>query len=162
MLKMILAADNDWAIGRDGGLLARLPEDMKFFKETTTGHTVVMGRKTYESFPKRPLPDRENCVISRTVTELCGAKVFKSIVDFLQYADTIKDDVYVIGGGEIYAAFLPYCQEALVTRVYECFGGDTFTTDLDAHPDWQLIEASSVLETGCHRIRFMRYERVKI
>ena len=162
MLTMILAADNEWAIGRDGGLLARLPEDMKFFKETTTGHTVVMGRKTYESFPKRPLPDRENCVISRTLGEIEGAKVFKSVVDFLQYAQDSEEDVYVIGGGEIYAAFLPYCDEALVTRVYECFGGDTFVADLDAHPDWEVKETSPVFETGCHKIRFMRYERVRV
>ena len=161
-MTIILAADNDWAIGRDGGLLARLPEDMKFFKETTTGHTVVMGRKTYESFPKRPLPDRENCVISRSVKEIEGAKVFGNIVDFLQYADTVSGEVYVIGGGEIYSALLPYCKTALITRVYECFGGDTFAPDLDKHPDWELKEASSVIETGCHKIRFLRYERTKI
>lgn len=162
MLTMIFAADNDWAIGRDGGLLCRLPEDMKSFKERTTGHVVVMGRKTYESFPKRPLPDRENCVISRSVKELEGAKVFGSVVDFLQYADTIKDEVFVIGGGEIYSAMLPYCERAIVTRVYENFGGDTFAPDLDAHPDWQIVESSSIVETGCRKIRFFLYERTKI
>ena len=69
-MTIILAADCDWAIGRDGGLLAHIPADMKFFRETTKNSTVVMGRKTWDSFPKRPLPNRVNCVISRSVREL--------------------------------------------------------------------------------------------
>ncbi|MBS7368732.1 MAG: dihydrofolate reductase, partial [Oscillospiraceae bacterium] len=130
-MTIILAADMEWAIGKDGGLLARLPEDMKSFRAITKGHTIVMGRKTYESFPKRPLPERENCVISRSVKELSGAKVFGSIEDFLEYAKTKSDEIFVCGGGEIYRALLPYCDRAIITRVYECFGGDTFVPDFD-------------------------------
>ena len=158
-MTLILVADNDWAIGRDGGLLARLPEDMKHFRETTTGHAVVMGRKTWESFPKRPLPDRENFVISRTVKQLDGARVFGSVEEFLAFSREYDGEIYVIGGGEIYAQLLPYCDTALITRVYECFGGDTFFTDLDALPEWEIAEASPVMETGCHNIRSFRYVR---
>lgn len=159
-MTMIFAADNDWAIGRDGGLLARLPEDMKSFRERTKGTTIVMGRKTYESFPKRPLPERENCVISRSVKELPGAKVFGSIEEFLEYEKTLSTEVYVCGGGEIYRALLPYCDKAIITRVYECFGGDTFAPDFDSLSDWQLVEQSAPVETGCHLIKFMVYERI--
>ena len=159
-MTLILVADNDWAIGRDGGLLTRLPEDMKFFRETTTGHAVVMGRKTWESFPKRPLPDRENLVISRTAKQLDGARVFGSVEEFLDFSREYDREIYVTGGGEIYAQLLPYCDTALITRVYECFGGDTFVSDFDALPDWKLTEQSAPVETGCHLIKFMVYERV--
>ena len=159
-MTIILAADMEWAIGKDGGLLARLPEDMKSFRAITKGHTIVLGRKTYESFPKRPLPERENCVISRSVKELSGAKVFGSIEDFLEYAKTKSGEIFVCGGGEIYRALLPYCDRAIITRVYECFGGDTFVPDFDALPDWKLTEQSAPVETGCHLIKFMVYERV--
>lgn len=157
-MTLILAADNDWAIGRGGGLLTRLPEDMKRFRETTSGSTIVMGRKTYDSFPRKPLPNRENCVISRTLSETEGARVFPSVESFLDYAKTAERDIYVCGGGEIYAALLPYCSRALITRVYECFGGDTFFADIDALPEWELVEASPIVETECRKIRFMRYE----
>ncbi|MGN0687940.1 MAG: dihydrofolate reductase [Oscillospiraceae bacterium] len=158
-MTLILVADNDWAIGKNGGLLTSLPADMKRFREITTGHTVVMGRKTYESFPKRPLPNRVNCVISRTESAIEGAEVFGSIEGFLEYAKNIEDEIFVIGGGEIYRQMLPYCDKAYITRVYESFGGDTFFTDIDALPEWELAEASDVIETNCHNIRFLRYER---
>ena len=129
-MTLILSADCDWAIGKDGNLLAHIPEDMKFFKETTTGSTVVMGRKTWDSFPKKPLPDRKNCVISRTVKQLDGAEVFGSVEDFLKYAEKAEGKIYVIGGAEIYKQLLPYCDEALITRIYECFHGDVFFEDI--------------------------------
>lgn len=159
-MTIILVADNDWAIGAKGRLLTNIPEDMKHFRETTSGSTVVMGRKTYESFPKRPLPNRENCVISRGA-EFEGVKMFRSVESFLEYAATVSGEIYVIGGGEIYAELLPYCDCALITRVYECFGGDVFFEDIDELPEWELVETSPVIETGCHNIRFMLYKRVK-
>ena len=158
-MTIILVADNDWAIGKSGGLLTSLPADMKHFRDTTAGSTVVMGRKTYESFPKRPLPNRENCVISRTVSDLEGAKTFKTVESFIEYASTVNGEIYVIGGGEIYAELLPYCDRAIITRVYERFGGDTFFTDIDGMPEWELAETSPVIETNCHKIRFMLYLR---
>ncbi len=158
-MTIILVADNDWAIGKNGDLLTRLPADMKRFREITTGHTVVMGRKTYESFPKRPLPDRVNCVISRTAKEIEGAQVFGSIEEFLEYAKNVEDEIFVIGGGEIYRQMLPYCDKAYITRVYESFDGDTFFTDMDVLEDWEIAETSPVIETNCHKIRFINYLR---
>ncbi len=160
-MTLILAADCDWAIGKDGNLLAHIPEDMKFFRETTTGSTVVMGRKTWDSFPKKPLPDRKNCVISRMVKQLDGAEVFGSVEDFLKYAEKAEEKIYVIGGAEIYKQLLPYCDEALITRIYECFHGDVFFEDIEHDRDWELKEVSPAIESECRRIRFFRYERVK-
>lgn len=160
-MTLILAADCDWAIGKDGNLLAHIPEDMKFLRETTTGSTVVMGRKTWDSFPKKPLPDRKNCVISRMVKQLDGAEVFGSVEDFLKYAEKAEEKIYVIGGAEIYKQLLPYCDEALITRIYECFHGDVFFEDIEHDRDWELKEVSPAIESECRRIRFFRYERVK-
>lgn len=158
-MTIILVADNNWAIGKNGDLLARLPEDMKRFREITTGHTVVMGRKTYESFPKRPLPNRVNCVISRTQKSIEGAEVFGSVEEFLQYAKSVEDEIFVIGGGEIYRQLLPYCDKAYITRVYESFEGDTFFTDIDALPEWEAVKSSEIIETNGFKIRFIDYVR---
>lgn len=158
-MTIILVADNNWAIGKNGDLLARLPEDMKRFREITTGHTVVMGRKTYESFPKRPLPNRVNCVISRTQKSIDGAEIFGSVEEFLQYAKSVEDEIFVIGGGEIYRQLLPYCDKAYITRVYESFEGDTFFTDIDALPEWEAVKSSEIIETNGFQIRFIDYMR---
>lgn len=156
-MKLILVMDNDCAIGRNGGLLTWLPDDMKRFRETTKGSVVIMGRKTYESFPKRPLPNRENLVLSRSAKAIEGAEVFPSVESVLERVKNSEKPVFIIGGAEIYKQFAPYCDEALITRVYESFGGDTFFIDIERSKDWQLAEASIVLETNCHKIRFFRY-----
>lgn len=158
-MTLILVMDNDCAIGKNGDLLYRLPEDMKHFRETTKNSTVIMGRKTYESFPKRPLPDRENLVLSRNSKKIDGARVFPDIKSLLKYANSLENRVFVIGGGEIYEQLLPHCDEALVTRVYESFGGDVFFTDIEHSPDWVLAEASPVIETNGKNIRFLRFVR---
>lgn len=156
-MKLILVMDNDCAIGRNGGLLTWLPDDMKRFRETTKGSVVIMGRKTYESFPKRPLPNRENLVLSRSAKAIEGAEVFPSVESVLERVKNSEKPVFIIGGAEIYKQFAPYCDEALITRVYESFGGDTFFIDIERSKDWQLAEASIVLETNCHKIRFFSY-----
>lgn len=160
-MTIILAADCDWAIGKNGGLLAHIPEDMKFFRETTNNSTVVMGRKTWDSFPKKPLPNRVNCVISRSLKELGGAKVFGSVEEFLDYSKSAEGRIFVIGGGEIYRHLLPYCDEALITRIYECFDGDVFFTDIEHDKDWELAEVSPAIDSECRTIRFFRYIRKK-
>lgn len=157
---IILVMDNDQAIGRDGELLCRLPEDMKHFRETTAGSVVIMGRKTWESFPKRPLPNRENIVLSRSLKELDGAEVFGDVQSVLERVQNSEKRVYVIGGAEVYRQFVPYCDEALITRVYENFGGDAFFEDIEHDRGWRLAESSALVETGCRIIRFFRYVKV--
>jgi len=160
-MTIILAADNDLAIGKNGKLLAHIPADMEFFKKTTTGGIVVMGRKTWDSLPKKPLSDRENCVISRTVDALDGARVFGSVEDFCDYAKKADGKIFVIGGAEIYRQLLPHCDEVLITRIYESFGGDVFFEDIEHDKGFKLKEVSPVIESACRRIRFFRYKRRK-
>lgn len=160
-MTLILVMDNDCAIGRNGGLLCRLPADMKHFRETTKGAAVIMGRKTYESFPKRPLPDRENLVLSRSIKELDGARVFGDIDSLLDYVKTLKSKVFVIGGGDVYKQLAPYCDEALITRLYENMGGDVFFGDIEHDQQWELSDSSFVVETGCKNIRVLRFVRNK-
>lgn len=160
-MTLILVMDNDCAIGRNGGLLCSLPADMKHFRETTKGAAIIMGRKTYESFPKRPLPDRENIVLSRSVSELDGARVFGDIDSLLDYVKTLTGKVFVIGGGEVYKQLAPYCGEALITRLYENMGGDVFFEDIGRDPEWKLTDSSFVVETGCKKIRVLRFVRDK-
>lgn len=158
-MTLILVMDNDCAIGRCGGLLCRLPKDMKRFRALTEGSAVVMGRKTYESFPKRPLPDRRNIVLSRSAAAIDGAEVFGDTDKLLEYLKTLSEPVFVIGGGEIYRELEPYCDEALITRVYENFGGDVFFHDIEHDRSWTLAESSPVIETGGRQIRFLRFVR---
>lgn len=158
-MKLILAADHDWAIGKDGDLLANIPEDKKFFRETTKGSTVVMGRKTWDSLPKKPLPDRVNCVLSRSVKSLEGAEVFADVESLLEFTKKAQGDVFVMGGADVYEQLLPYCDEAFVTRIYENFHGDVFFEDIEHDKAWELVEASPAVSSECRTIRFFHYKR---
>ncbi len=118
-MKLIAAVDNDWNIGNKGGLLFSLPDDMKFFRTTTSGKVVVMGRKTLESFPgSRPLKNRVNIVLSRSKHDIDGAEFVASVDELLEkLKEYDTDDIYVIGGAQIYSLLLPYCDTALITHV---------------------------------------------
>jgi dihydrofolate reductase len=128
---LIAAVAKNFTIGKENGLPWRLPKDMKFFAETTTGHTVIMGRKTWESIPLkyRPLPDRSNIVITRTLNTIeHGVKVF----DDLQKAiDDSNGKIFICGGGEIYKQALPLATKLILTEVDAEVDGDTFFPDFD-------------------------------
>ena len=91
--------------------------------------------------------------------DLEGAKVFADIESLMKYVKTVKNKVFVIGGGEIYKQLAPYCDEALITRLYENMDGDVFFEDIEHDPEWELAEASFVIETGCKNIRLLRFVR---
>lgn len=164
MMKCIVAVAQDWGIGKDGGLLARNKEDMKFFRSMTVGNVVIMGRKTLESFPGgKPLPDRENIVITRE-KEYCweGVHVVHSIVDAEQLANRIADgekDIFVIGGESIYRQMLDLCQEAYVTRMHKTYEADTYFPNLDERSEWQLTSQSENREYGDGTFCFCTYTR---
>ncbi len=126
-------------IGADGRIPWHLPDDLKFFKRTTLGHVIVMGRKTFESLG-RPLPGRENWVVSRTA-ELEGVRVFRSPEEVCDPADGRQ--LFVIGGAELYAALLPRTTEILLTRVALDVSGDTFFPAFESD-----FDAGEVLQTG--------------
>ena len=118
-MNQIVAVDRNWAIGKDGELLVSIPEDMKFFRTMTKGKTVIMGRKTLESFPGgRPLKGRRNIVLTRQENiDLKGAERAASVEDALALVrGETEDNVFVIGGSSVYDAFLPYCQKCYVTK----------------------------------------------
>lgn len=119
----IVAMALNRVIGRDGGLPWKLKGELAFFKRTTMGHVVVMGRRTYESIG-RPLPGRENVVISRSIAEIEGVRVVGSPEQVMEAGDGRA--TFVIGGAEIYRALLPRCEEVLLTVVLREVEGDTF------------------------------------
>ncbi len=162
----IVAVSPSWGIGRSGGLLYSLKEDMRFFRRTTLGKTVICGRKTLESFPGgRPLPNRRTIVISRNpFYRPEGAEVVRSPREALALTEGLpKDEVFVIGGGEIYRQMLPYCDTALVTRVDREpeEAPEIFFPDLEKEEGWTLTEASEPLTEGEFSYRFCRYEQKK-
>lgn len=161
-MKLIVAVSENWGIGKDNDLLFNIPKDMKFFRETTMGKVVVLGRKNLETFPgKKPLPKRTNVVITRNPDYECeGAVVVNSIEKVLDlgYND---DEIFVIGGEEIYRQMLAYCDTCLVTKVKEYADADRFMVNLDESDEWVLAEAQPEIEDNGHIIQFCRYERVK-
>lgn len=160
MIKAIVHADKEWGIGRNGDMMFSLPKDMKFFRETTSGHTVVMGGKTLRSFPgQKPLKNRMNIVVSRgQVRDDCiivpTMSVFKE--EIKKWAK--QGDVYVIGGAQIYRELLPYCHEALVTKVDTIGGADTFFPNLDEDENFICIYESEPIDDNGYTIRFTTYQ----
>lgn len=136
MIIFVWAEDEKGAIGKDGGLPWKLPNDMKFFKETTTGHTVLMGRKTFESMGNRPLPNRQNLIMTRQLDyQADGVTVVHHLDDIIGNSE----DIYVIGGSEIYKQFMPVVDVLRQTKIAGDFDGDTFFPQVNWE-DWQLVE----------------------
>lgn len=140
-LSAIVAVCDDWGIGLDGGMVVENREDMRHFVACTTGHPVIMGRRTLESFPGgRPLKNRRNVVLTRDASfSTAGVEVVHSVDEAL---DAVADEgeAWVIGGGQVYGLFLPHCSEAVVTRNHCVRPSDTRFPNLDARPDWRLAE----------------------
>ena len=161
IMKMIVCVAENFGIGNNNGLLFSLPPDMKFFREQTMGKVVIMGRGTLDSFPGgRPLKNRVNIVLTRDVNfKRDGAEVFHSKEEILDYVKRFPtDDVYVIGGGQIYEMFRDVCDEALVTRVRESVVCDTFFFDIDADPRWYLAQESALMEHEGTQFSFCTYK----
>lgn len=140
-MRLIVAADQNWAIGRKQELLVRIPADMKFFREHTTGKVVVMGRKTLESFPNgAPLPKRVNIVLTHQKNyEKKGTVIVHNIEELKEELEKYNtEDIYIIGGESIYRMMLPYCKEAYVTRLDYSYEADTWMPDLDQEDGWEL------------------------
>lgn len=159
MIYAIVHVDKEWGIGRGNDMMFSLPKDMKFFRETTLGHTVVMGGNTLRSFPnQKPLKNRVNIVLSRG--HVCDECIFVRSYEELktELKNRQNEEIYVIGGGEIYRELLPYCHVALVTKVDEVGGAEVFFPNLDEHEDFVCVCDGERLEDNGHIIRFTRYE----
>ena len=162
-MKMIAAADKNWAIGKDGKLLISIPEDMKFFKEKTMGCVVVMGRKTLESFPgKKPLKGRVNIVLTRDEEyKPAGEAVIVHGMDELKDALSGYDteNIFVIGGESIYRLLLPFCDSAYITKIDAAFDADAYFPDLDKEPGWVVEDPGKEKEHEGVRFSFTLYKR---
>ncbi len=158
-MNLIVAVDRNWAIGKDGDQLVYLSEDLKHFKALTTGHPVILGRKTLATFPGgRPLKGRRNMILSRSpgfAPE--GAEVFQNLPALLEAA---PEDAFVLGGASVYAALLDRCGTAYVTRIEASFPGpDCFFPNLDRLPQWHVTDEGPTLEEQGLRFRYVTYRR---
>ena len=163
-MNLIVAVDKNWAIGKDNKLLVSIPQDMKFFRETTMGKVVVMGRKTLESFPGgQPLKKRTNIVITRDKNySVKDAIVVHSVEEALEELQKYNsDDIYVIGGDSIYRQMLPYCDVAHVTKINHAYEADTYFPNLDEKEEWLVTGVSDEQTYFNLEYEFVRYERVK-
>ena len=159
-MKAILHCDREWGIGKNNSLMFRIPADMKFFKETTTGNVVVMGANTLKSFPEgRPLKDRVNIVLNPNAEKREDCVIVNSLEELFEEVKKYDSDkVFVIGGAMTYKTLLPYCTEVLVTKVNAIGGADTFFENLDKNKNFELIYESEPQETNGYEIRFTRYK----
>lgn len=139
-MELIVAVYEDWGIGRDGTQPLALTADRKFFRATTKGAMVIVGRRTIEDFPDRkPLPGRVNVALTRTPKEIPGFTVCTSPEEAVELSKN-AERTFVIGGGSIYRQMMPYCDRAYVTKVHANPGSDTFFPNLDTDPQWELAE----------------------
>ena len=162
-MNLIVNVDKNWAIGHGNKLLVRIPQDMKYFRAMTKGHVVVMGRKTLESFPEsKPLPDRVNIVLTRDQNyQAAGAAVVHSVEELKEELTKYEpEDVFVIGGGQIYRELLPLCRKAYVTKVDRAFDADTYFPDLDKDPKWRMTKVSEEETYFDLEYVFTIYERI--
>ena len=161
-MKAILAADKNWGIGYNNRLLVSIPSDMKFFRQTTTGKVVVMGRKTLESFPNgMPLKNRTNIVLTGNQNyQVKDAVIVHSEDELMEELKKYNtDDIYVIGGESVYHMMLPYCDTVYVTKIDRAFQADKFFPNLDEMDEWEMTEESE--EQTCFDLEFCftKYER---
>ena len=160
-MKAIVAVDKNWAIGKGNDLLVRIPMDQKFFRQETSGHVVVMGRKTLESFPGGlPLKNRTNIVLTRKENyDGHGAIVVHTEEALLE--ELKKYDIYVVGGGQIYEMLLPYCNLIHVTKIDFSYEADTYFPNLDEMPEWEVTAESEEQTYFDLEFTFCQYERKK-
>ena len=160
-MNLIVATDENWAIGYQNELLIRISEDLKYFKKLTINNTVIMGRKTFESLPnKKPLTNRTNIILTNDINyKIDNAIICNSIDDVLKITENINNEVYIIGGEMIYKLFLPYVKKAYITKIYHKFKADRYLTNF-INNDWTLINESPIYETENNlRYQFLVYQK---
>lgn len=162
-MNAIAVVDENWGIGRDGGLLTHLPGDLKYYKAKTLGKVVVIGRKTLESFPgSKPLPGRTNIVITHNAGyKADGCIICHSKDDVIEHLQAYEpEDVFISGGAEIYSQFMEECDTFYVTKIYSSFEADRYFPNLDElgyEPVWE----SELQEEKNLKYRFFKYKKLR-
>ena len=163
-MNLIAAVDKNWAIGKNNQLLVRIPMDQKFFRETTTGKVVVMGRKTLESFPNGlPLKNRTNIVLTRNPKyEVKDAIVVHSLEELREELKKYNsEDIYIIGGEQIYNALVDECDVAHITKIEYEYDADAYFPNLDEKSEWKIVADSEEQTYFDLEFYFYKYEKVK-
>lgn len=161
-MNLIANVDNNWAIGKNNQLLVRIPADMKFFRETTTGKVVVMGRRTLESFPTgQPLKNRTNIVLTHDESyQVKDAIVVHSMEELQEELKKYpSDDIFIIGGESIYRQFVDVCDVAHITKVDYAYDADAYFPNLDEKPEWQITQDSEEQTYFDLIYHFYKYEK---
>jgi dihydrofolate reductase len=164
-MKLIAAVDNNWAIGNKGRLLARIPEDQKFFRNTTMGHVVVLGRKTLEEFPgAKPLAGRTNIILSRNNDyKVEGATVVHSLEELFQELKQYdSNEIYIIGGKTVYDKLLPYCDTAIITKICESYEADTHIENLDILDNWKITSEGETHQYKGIKYTFTTFKNLRV
>ena len=163
MISAIVAVDNNWGIGYNGQLLEHIPDDLKYFKTLTINNIVVMGYKTWESLPRKPLPNRINIIISHSHSynkTIENGTIFSSLSDFITNFNKSDKNIFIIGGGSIYKQLLPFCQRVYVTKIYKSYENvDTYFPNLDISEDWKPFNCSEIKEHDTIKYQFWEYDR---
>ena len=160
-MNAIVAVDNHWAIGNKGSLLVRIPMDQKRFREITMGHVVVLGRKTLATFPNGlPLQGRTNIVLFRNPAfKIKGAQVVHTQEELLAVLKNYaSEEIFIIGGGDVYRMMLPYCSTVYVTKIDYRYAADTYFPNLDELPEWKLTEEGEENTYFDLEFNFCKYE----
>ena len=159
-MELIVAVYDDWGIGAEGTQPITLSADRKFFRETTRGAMVIVGRRTVADFPgQKPLPGRENVILTRKGGEVPGFTVCSSVEDAVKLASSVERAM-VIGGGSIYQQLLPFCDTAYITKVHTTPVSDTFFPNLDSDPAWNLTQVLQQGEENGISYEMCLYKRV--
>ncbi len=160
-ISIIVAVSDNWAIGRGGDMPWHISEDLKYFKRVTTGHTVIMGRKTWESIGSKPLPGRENIVISRTLDTNENVRVVPSPLDAVKIAQS--QELFIIGGGTIYNVSFQYANKLYLTKVHTIIDdADTFFPEVDLNQWREVYHSEMFHDEKCNvDFEFVQYERKK-
>lgn len=159
-MEAIVAVYEDWGIGAGGTQPLALSADRRFFRQTTRGCTVILGRRTMEDFPgRKPLPGRENILLTRSLAEAPGFRIASGPEQAALLAAGKR--AFVIGGGSVYRQLLPLCDRAYVTKIHACPNSDTFFPNLDADPAWEMEETLQSGEENGIRYEMLLYRRVR-
>jgi dihydrofolate reductase len=161
MISIIVAVSEDWGIGKDNELLWTISEDLKRFKNLTYGKTVIMGKKTWESLPRKPLPGRKNVVLTDSVGECIDFSVTAySIEDALKKCEN-EEEIFVIGGGSVYRQFMPLADRLYITHVHKKAPADIFFPVIDLNI-WKILEKEEhgLSKTNSIPYTYVIYERI--